>query len=240
MDNFNEITIAIISAFLGGFVTYLFDRKKERRKEKNDLLTKEEEQRKNRPEFLITNMKDSFNRPGTCIETQPCDIEIFVAGIKNVSIKEGLVFAEYDESIFDRKFWVCRQYTLKNVGKTVIYGVDIISNYKKDTCIFNVNSVEERFIKSGILNYSELLDKRVAPNESFTLKLCYSKDKIITGFMSAIFEIGMRDDNDTYWVQPFFAPNDKLYESRKISYQDYRDIILPDKAIECFQNPYLW
>jgi len=126
------------------------------------------------------------------------------------------------------------------VGKTVVYGVDIISNYKKDTCIFNVKTVEERVIKSGILNYSELLDKRIAPNESFTLKLCYNKDKIITGFISAIFEIGMRDDNDTYWVQPFFAPEDKLYESRKISYQEYRDSILPDKAMECFQNPYLW
>lgn len=240
MDYIDEIAIAVISILIGGFVTYLFDRKKERRKEKKDILAKIEEQRKNRPEFLITNMKDSFNRPGTCIDSQPCDMEIYVAGIRKVNVKEDIVFAEYDDSIFDKKSWVCRQYTLENVGKTVVYGIDIISNYKKDTCIFNVKTIEEKVIKDGMLNYSELLDKRIAPNESFTLKLCYSKDKIITGFLSAIFEIGMRDDNDTYWVQPFFAPEDKLYESRKISYQEYRDIILPDKAIECFRKPYLW
>lgn len=240
MDFIDEIAIAVISALIGGFIKYLFDWKKERSKENKDLLAKQEERRKNRPEFLITNMKDSFNRPGTCINSQPCDMEIYVAGIKKVNIKDGSVLAEYDDSIFDKQSWVCRQYTLQNVGKTVVYGVDIISNYKKDTCIFNVKTVEERFIKSGILNYSELLDKRIAPNESFTLKLCYNKDKIIKGFMSAIFEIGMRDDNGTYWVQPFFAPEDKLYESREISYQEYRDRILPDKAIECFQNPYLW
>lgn len=50
----------------------------------------------------------------------------------------------------------------------------------------------------------------------------------------------MRDDNGVYWVQPFFAPEDKLYESRKITYHEYRNAILPDQAIECFKNPYLW
>jgi len=240
MDYINETVIAVISALIGGFVTYSFDRKKESRKEKKDLLAKLEEQRKNRPEFLITNMKDSFNRPGTCIDTQPCDIEIYVAGIKKVNIKDEIVFAEYEDSIFDKKTWVCRQYTLKNVGKTVVYGVDIISNYKKDTCIFNVKAIDEKVIKLGILNYSVLLDKRIAPDESFTLKLCYDKEKIITGFVSAIFEIGMRDDNGINWVQPFFAPENKLYESRKISYQEYRENLLPDIAIECFQKPYLW
>lgn len=240
MNYYNEITIAVISALIGGFATYIFDRKKEGREEKKAMLAKIEEQRKNRPEFLITSMKDSFNRPGTCIDSHACDMEVFVANIKEVNVEEGIVFVEYDESILDKKSWVSRQYTLQNVGKTVVYEVAIISHYKRNTCIFNAKTINERFINDGILNYFELLDKRIAPGESFTLKLCYSKDKVITGFLTAIFEIGMRDDNGIYWVQPFFAPEDKLYESRKITYQEYREAILPDNAIECFRKPYLW
>lgn len=240
MNYSKEIIIAVISALAGGFITYLFDRLKERKKDKRDAIAKLDEERKNRPEFLITEMKDSFNRPGTCIDSQPCDTEIFVAGIKNVYVENDIVYPEFDEAILDKKSWVCRQFTLKNVGKTVIYEVHIISNYIKDTCIFDIKSISDDIIKNGWLNYSELLDRRIAPDESFTLKICYHKDKIITGFISAIFEIGIRDDNGKCWVQPFFAPENKLYESRKIPYKEYRDYILPDKAIECFKKPYLW
>jgi len=234
-----NITVAAISAIIGGFVTYSFDRMKDRREDKKGKLDKLEEQRRDRPEFIITSMTDYFNRPGACINSQPCDLEIFVASIKNVKIIDEYVKVEYDDTILDKKSWVCRQYTLKNVGKTVVYGVDIISNFKKDTCIFK-NKTIEYMIKNGMLNYSELLDKRIALNESFSLKLCYSKDKIIMGSFSAILSIGMRDDNNTYWVQPFFAPDDKLYESNKIPYKEYRDNLLPDAAIECFHKPYLW
>lgn len=139
----------------------------------------------------------------------------------------------------DKKSWVCRQYTLKNVGKTVVYGVDIISNYKKSTCIFDIKTID--YVKEhGILNYSELLDRRIAPDECFTLKLCYNKDKIVVGTLSSIFEIGMRDNNDEHWVQPFFAPDNKLYASRSIPYKEYRESLLPYIAIECFRNPILW
>lgn len=233
MDYVYGIVIAVITALLGGIVAYMSDRKKV-------MLTKIEEQRKNRPEFSIISMNDSLSDPGAYIDSQPCDMEIYVTSIKNVNVKEGIVFAEYDDSILDKKSWVYSEYTLKNVGKTVVYEIDIISNFKRDTCIFDVETIDEITIKTGMLNYSELLDKRIAPNESFTLKLCYNKDNIVTGSISAIFEIIMRDDDGIYWAQPFFAPEDKLYESRKISYQEYRNAILPDKAIECFQKPYLW
>lgn len=234
-----KITIAAISAITGGFIGYLFDRLKEMKKNKKEALNKIEEQRKARPEFVIIDMKDFFDYPGEFIDNSPCDIEIFVAGINNVSFYNEQIFVEYDNSILDKKTWVCRQYTLKNIGKTAVYVVDIISNYKKDTCIFDVNTMEY-VVRYGVLNYYKLLDKRIAPDECFTLKLCYNKDKIIVGTFSAIFEIGMRDDNNVHWVQPFFAPDNKLYESRRISYKEYRESLMPDTAIKCFRNPMLW
>lgn len=240
MSYLKEIAISGVSAFITIFIKNIFDRKKELQVEKKDILAKLEEERRNRPEFLITNMKDSFNRPGTCIDTHPCDLEIFVANIKKVNVVEDMVFAEYDDSILDKKSWVCREYTLKNVGKTVIYESAVISNNKRSTCIFEDKYINERVVNTGILNYYALLDRRIAPGETFTLKLCYQKKEIIGGPFCAAFEVGMRDDNGTYWVQPFFAPEDKIYESTKIPYQEYREAIMPDQAIECFKKPYLW
>ncbi len=230
---------AVIGSVVGGVVKYLFDRISERKKDKKEKITKLNEQRKERPEFVITEMKDYFNRPGTCINSNSCDLEVFVANIKNVNVSDKYVLVEFDDCIYDKKSWVCRKYTFTNVGKTVVYGVDIISNYKKTTCIFNAKSID-KMGKPGFLNYSELLDKRIAPNESFTLKICYHKERIQAGFFTAALDIGIRDDNNNYWVQPFFAPENKLYGSTKIDYHEYRDLIRPDDAIECFCKPYLW
>ncbi|WP_202708327.1 hypothetical protein [Sporosalibacterium faouarense] len=135
---------------------------------------------------------------------------------------------------------MCREYTIKNVGKTPVYEIDIISNFQKDTCVFNVDLLDEGILELGVLNYHVLYDRRVGPEESFLLKLCYSKNKIRTGMLSASLEIGMRDDRGNYWMQPFFAPDDKLYKSYGVSYKQYRKRILSDIAIECFKKPYLW
>lgn len=240
MNYINEILVAIPSAIIGGFITLIFERRKERRQDKKELEAKKEELHRNRPELSIIEMKDYFSRPGVCITSQPCDLEAFIAPFKKVEIADGDVSAIYDESYLDKKSWACRIYVIKNVGKSAIYSLSLISNYKKDTCIFEVEALDKLTIEDGYINYYVSLDKRIAPDETFTLKLCYPKDKVVSGFMSAIFSFGLCDDNEHYWEQPFFAPGDKLYVSQMISYREYRDQILPDSAIECFKKPYLW
>ena len=126
MDHINLIVEFDITTLIDGLVERLFDWKKDRAKEKEEILKKKEEQRKNRPEFLITSMKDNFNRPGTCIDSQGCDLEVFVTPIDDVKVGKDNVFAIYDDSILDKKSWVSRQYTLKNVGRNVVYQVNII------------------------------------------------------------------------------------------------------------------
>lgn len=214
----------IVKLIIGGIITYLFQKKKDRKRDKKEEIAKLEERHKNRPEFVITEMKDFVNYSDTDCNAKTSDIEVFVAHIKKISVIRNDVVVKYEDTILDKKLWAFRQYTLKNVGNSAVYGVQIISNFKKDTCIFNPNMINERNIKEGWLNYSQLLDKRIAPNESFTLKLYYNK--ILVNPMIASLTVGMRDNTNTYWVQPFFAPEDKLYESTKISYKEYREELL--------------
>ena len=40
--------------------------------------------------------------------------------------------------------------------------------------------------------------------------------------------LGLRDDNGRIWEQPFFAPNDKVYESHEISHKEYSQMLRSD------------
>jgi len=235
-----EIIIIVISAFVGGVITFFFDRIKESREEKKKEFQQKEEERKNRPEYKIIEMKDYFDNPGVNVREKTCDVEVFLLPIESVKIEENDVVAKYDKSMLDKDLWVCREYTLKNVGNTTIYDTDIVSVIKKRVCLFDVRLMTKEYLEFGSLNYSELYDNRIGVGENFTLKLCYNQDKIIGGTMSANLVIGIRDDNGDCWMQPFFAPDDKLYKSSMVPYKDYKDELRSDIAIECFKNPNLW
>jgi hypothetical protein len=72
------------------------------------------------------------------------------------------------------------------------------------------------------------------------LKISYHKDAIIPGLFSAPFSIGMVDDNGRYWTQPLFAPQEKVYDSRAMSWKEYKEQMQTKTAEECFKSPWLW
>lgn len=135
--------------------------------------------------------------------------------------------------------WCCVIYSFKNVGKTNISVLDIICNYKRDTCIFPCAEAM-KYAERNLLNYSYCYDRKIRIGDTTTVKICYHKDAIITGIFSAILSVGMRDDNGKYWTQPLFAPQNKVYDSRPISPKDYTEELRYDIAEECFRKPWLW
>lgn len=240
MISIDDILLILFSALAGGLVTLVLERIRTKKEIKITRTNKIEQQRKDRPELIVTNMEDYFDYPGLVDNVKPSDIDIFVALIKSAKYSDGSLLVEYDAGIRDRKTWVFRQYELKNVGNTTIYETTIASNDKHHICVFNTGIFDDEFPMDSILNYYELFDRRIAPNEKFSLRIFYNKDAIISGFVSAVFEFFMKDDNGVYWAQPFFAPDTKTYESRRISSEEYRESILSDKAEECFREPFLW
>lgn len=243
MDNIVEL---VISAVAGGIITllttWILERRKEKREDRKEEKKKQEEIAQNRPEMAIVDFKDYIERPGYGIK-QKCDIEVFVAHISNVTVtdegKSGVVYANYDEEDFDSKKWSCVIYTFENKGKTDISMLDIICTYKRDTCIFPCGFARE-MAKENVLNYRLCHDKKVRVGERITVKFCYHSERICTGIFTANMVIGMEDDRGGRWLQPLFAPLEKVYDSYKVSYKEYRDEVLVDKAEECFKKPWLW
>lgn len=224
---------AIIGAIATGLVTLVLEKRKERRedkKEQNNIF-------KERPELAIIEFRDYISRPGYGIK-QKCDIDLFVAHIDGIDLKGG-VSATYRSEDGNQDEWCCVIYTLKNVGKTDISVLNVISMYKKDTCIF-ASTVAGKFLSEGLINYSDCYDKKIRVGEVVTLKLCYHKERILCGMITANMVLGLQDSNGNCWQQPLFAPRDKLYDSYKVKRAEYVRDLKSDEAIECFQEPYLW
>lgn len=121
------------------------------------------------------------------------------------------------------------------LGALVLY----VCTYKKDTMLCDVSNAK-MILEYGWLSYSTMFDRKIRVGESFTTKICYHKDCIVSGMMSSIMFMCLEDCNNRFWNQPLFAPNNKIYDSYEITYKEYKDEYLPDSAIECFKKPWLW
>lgn len=237
-----EITSAIIGAIAGSITTFILSTFSNRRKEKRDdqraLKEKSEMAFIDRPEFSISSYKDYSSRPGYGTK-QACDINVLVAHIESTIVNGDVVDAIYRKEDFNPDAWCCVIYTLKNAGKTDISNLYIISTHKRDTVIFPLDSAQ-KFASHAVLNYSECYDKKIRTGESITIKICYNKDRIISGLFSASLCIAMEDSNGRHWFQPLWAPDNKVYDSHQTTYKEYREALLPHAAEECFKKPWLW
>lgn len=228
---------AIIGSAITGIISILCEiirinhqNKKEKAKEQKEVFI-------NRPELKTVDYVNSIDNPDSI--NKICDIDVFIVPIDDVSIENGYLDVTYNLNYFEKKNWCCVIYTFKNVGKTDISSMDIMTVNKKNSCLF---SSDEAFYYAnhGLLNYSYCYDKKIRENETFTLKICYYKDKIATGLFSATMSIGMVDSFNHHWQQPLFAPSEKIYDSYSVDVKRYYADIKTDDAIECFKNPCLW
>lgn len=126
----------------------------------------------------------------------------------------------------------------KNVGRTDIRCVSPICTYQKDMMLCDVSSAQF-ILKHGILNYSTMYDRKIRVGESFTMKVCFHKEYMVTGMMSAIMVMVLEDSNGKFWEQPLFVPSDKIYETYQITREEYRNYLTTEKAKECFREHWL-
>ena len=238
----NEIMCAIISAIVGaisgGAISWLLEVRKECKADKKEQVSAQKKIYENRPELEIIDYKDYTARPGYGVK-KDSDINIFLGKIQRVSVEKGIVNAQFKEEHFNSEDWCCVVYTFKNVGKTDINCVNPMCLYKRDTVLCDVD-LTQKVLRNGILNYSTWYEQKIHIGETFTMKICYHKECVISGMFTATIDMGLVDVNGRYWVQPLFAPENKMYQSSMLSYKQYREQLLPDVAIECFEKPWLW
>ena len=98
----------------------------------------------------------------------------------------------------------------------------------------------DAFMNDKFINYGCNWDKKIFPEEQLKIRLYFHKDIVISSGLSCAFSIQFNDSNGICWEQAFFENDCNLYSPRKISYREYKDNITVEKALECFEKPYLW
>ncbi len=234
---FVSIISAIIGAVISAVVNLYIQKRKEKREDKEKVFQHKKEIFDSRPKYKIIGYKDYINRVGYGIKQQ-CDIDAFLTSIIAVKTNNG-VEAFYREENFNITEWCGVIYTLENVGKTDILVTDLVCNHQRTKALFNSHNANE-FLKMQSLNYSVMLDKEVRSGETITIKLCYHKSHVIESVIDAILAVVVKDANGNYWKQPLFAPFNKIYDSYRISHEDYRSFVTTEAAEECFKSPWKW
>lgn len=192
-----------------------------------------------RPKFEIIDYKRNMGNPGYIEEE--FDIDCLVTPIKSYSKDGNSHIFDYDPIFKDKKNWVSLTFRLKNIGKSEISNLYFCWNSPRNTSLFDVKNDEYIFyIDYKDLNYRVLLDKAIKSGDEISIKINFHKNFVTSGFMSAEASIWMFDEYNNIWHQPLFVHHNKIYDSTKVTFSDFKNLTDIDDAIKCFENPYLW
>lgn len=240
-----EIFASILGGLVGGLFTFLgvlmtirYENKKEIREEIRRQKEKEEQQFENRPRFDIV----AYSNMRKYSEGQQADLSVLLCPIEKYEKNDGRSMFYYPPEIVDSQKWSSVKYTLKNIGHTEISHLFVSTNLPKNTALFENNKGENKlYYENHLLNYSVILDKAIKPKESIKLKVCYIDEQVVVSSIGrAPITIWLIDERGNWWSQPLFAPANKIYDCKRTSSKEWKDTTDEEKAIECFEKPYLW
>lgn len=218
-DAINGVIVGVFTV-IGVGLTLRHNKRKEERQEKKEKYN-------NRPELTVDYYKNESEKN--------FDMQLLVARFE----VENKTDFKYSKLYENKDEYVHKDFIFKNVGKTAIESLDIVSAYKRNTSIFNMANAD-RYMELEAINYGCLWDKKIFPDGEIKVRLYFHKDIIVGSGFSCAFIIQFRDSNGICWEQPFFENNCNLYSPREISYKEYNNNISVEKTMECFEKPYLW
>lgn len=220
---------AVAGALSGGIINYLLELRRDRRNDKKEKMKEIKEIHEKRPELDIVEYKE-YQVVDNIEDVASCDIEVFVAMAE--SFETGVnASAVYSSTDLEQKNLYIVTYTLKNKGYTDINSMNLIMSSKGRACLFE-KAETDYMLPRGFIKYSVCYDKKIRVGDVVTLKLIYNNQRVPVNPISATMVLGLHDDNGRFWEQPFFAPNNKVYESYQVSNAQYHDMLRSDDVYD--------
>lgn len=238
-----EILASILGGLAGGLFTFLgvlvtirYEKTKDKKKEKQERIEKENELGKMKPRLEI----QDYVAVRDFDETDTADVSCLLVTIKGYDKSAHLFY--YDPLVLDKKNWCCVDYILKNTGGTEIDHLYLSTNLPQNTALLDATTDEYLIdYNNKFLNYAVILEKNIKPQQTVHIKICYITDQIIVSNLgNAPISIYLMDVNKNVWEQALFAPENKIYNSSRSSFQDFKSYTDVSEAIKCFDNPVLW
>lgn len=229
-NSFLSTIIGIIIGWILNFISTLYFNKKE--------------ENRRRKEFEREERKNSFeNKPELCFvknkKNKKVDIEIFL-GTFEVHYDEKKDYKiVYSKNIKDKNNHEFKDIIVKNIGKSDIDCLNIISTNKKGVILITYNLLE-MLVNNESVWYSCCYDRKIRVGEEIKIRIYFEKNKQPYTLFSSTLSLLFEDQNHNYWEQPYFYEKDNVYSPFYITYKDYRERISADDAYNCFEHPWLW
>lgn len=167
------------------------------------------------------------------------DIEIFL-GTFNVVYNENRDYdIVYSDNICDKKNHEFKDVVIKNIGKSDIDCLYIVTTNKRCTILTSYDFLDTLVANKSVW-YSCCYDKKIRIGEVIKIRICFEKGHQPYNLFSSTLAFLFEDSNHNLWEQPFFYEKDNIYSPYAISYGDYRRSITADDAYDCFEHPWMW
>ena len=192
-----------------------------------------------RPKLITTKYVNNIS--GTEALNQ-ADIECLVLPFREYKeVKTRQLFI-YDEKLLKKEEWVSLYFEFENKGRSPIDHLYVSYNDPKQTSMFDARDDQHlNYVKNELLNYSVFYeDKLLEPGSSISLKINFHKSLVGRNFISAEVSVWLFDQYGTIWEQPLFIHNGKIYDSHKVTFEQFKDNTNVESALKCFREPYLW
>lgn len=166
-------------------------------------------------------------------------MEIFIGTFKVEYNKEKEYKISYSQNIKNKKNHCYKDIIIKNIGKSDIECLDIVSTNKKGLILCDYNSLNN-LVDNELICYDYCYDKKIRVGESIKIRIYYEYNKQPHLMWSSTLAFLFEDQNHNYWEQPFFYEKDNIYAPYEISYKELKKAVTTDDAYECFEHPWLW
>lgn len=203
MDWWQTIITALASiiggafTFLGVFITIRAQQKRESKIEK--------------PNLEIIDFKEVHSYDNT----EKSDLGVFVKFLKIENVHKD---------ISDKQKWVCVEYTLKNIGKSEIMDLCIVTLFKQNTRLYAVEG-DPNYIRSNQdgKNLAVMCRKFIKPQAVFKLKICYFEYAVDSAenSLTPSTALWLFNGEKNAWRQLLFAPDNLIKGSEELSMKRY-------------------
>lgn len=229
--NNNAIIASLISITVSTIISVLMKKSDRRYDEKRERIKERKQEFLNKAELHIEDEKwDSKEKPDICLFMTD-----FIASITN----EKNVEFHYSKDVLKKDKYKHLKFYIKNIGNADINQLDICASNQKNTMLCDIDLIKE-IVNSKFVSYSYCYDRKILKNDVILIDIAYLEDSKICNTFSSELVLLFRDSYGNLYEQPFFIQQRNLYEPYKISNEGYRTYTLPDTAIECFKNPWMW
>lgn len=166
-------------------------------------------------------------------------MEIFIGTFKVEYNKEKEYKISYSQNIKNKENHCYKDIVIKNIGKSDIECLDIVSTNKKGLILCDYNSLND-LVDNKLICYDYCYDKKIRVGESIKIRIYYEYNKQPHLMWNSTLAFLFEDQNHNYWEQPFFYEKDNIYAPYEISYKELKKAVTTDDAYECFEHPWLW